>query len=191
MPGFYADGEYDVAGFIVGVVERERIVDGTRIVARRRADWRCPRPACTPTAIRSRGRSCSNAWRFGVDDLRAGARRDRRRRRCSRRTARTCRSFGRCCRGGIRIKGLAHITGGGITDNLPRVLPEGTEAVVAPWCVGCSAALPLARSAPAACRSDDMLRTFNMGVGLILVVSGRIANRSWPRCSTPANATRV
>jgi phosphoribosylformylglycinamidine cyclo-ligase len=69
-----------------------------------------------------------------------------------------------------RIKGMAHITGGGITDNLPRVLPEGTEAVVrhGSWRV-----LPIfewlqrAGGVP----QDDMLRTFNMGVGMILVVS--------------------
>ena len=69
-----------------------------------------------------------------------------------------------------RIKGMAHITGGGITDNLPRVLPDGTEAVVrrGSWPVP-----PLfqwlqhAGGVP----QDDMLRTFNMGVGMILVVS--------------------
>jgi phosphoribosylformylglycinamidine cyclo-ligase len=68
------------------------------------------------------------------------------------------------------IKGMAHITGGGITDNLPRVLPAGTEAIVrrGSWDVpplfqwlGRAGAVP----------PDDMLRTFNMGIGLVLVVA--------------------
>ena len=70
-----------------------------------------------------------------------------------------------------RNKGMAHITGGGITDNLPRVLPEGTDAVVrlSAWNVPpIFQWLQHAGAVPPA----DMLRTFNMGVGLILVVSG-------------------
>jgi phosphoribosylformylglycinamidine cyclo-ligase len=68
------------------------------------------------------------------------------------------------------IKGLAHITGGGITDNLPRVLPHGTAAVV-----DCSAwhVPPLFQWLRQAGRvpAQDMMRTFNMGIGLILVVA--------------------
>ena len=61
MPGFYADGEYDLAGFIVGVVDRERLING-RGDRRRATCWSaCPRPGCTPTAIRWRGRSCSSS----------------------------------------------------------------------------------------------------------------------------------
>jgi len=69
-----------------------------------------------------------------------------------------------------QIKGMAHITGGGITDNLPRVLPAGTDAHVR---LGSWPVLPIfewlqqSGSVP----HDDMLRTFNMGVGLILVVA--------------------
>ena len=61
MPGFYADGEYDVAGFIVGAVERDRLIDGRRIARRRRADRPPVVRACTPTATRWRARSCSIA----------------------------------------------------------------------------------------------------------------------------------
>jgi phosphoribosylformylglycinamidine cyclo-ligase len=68
------------------------------------------------------------------------------------------------------VKGMAHITGGGITDNLPRVLPEGTAARVdrATWDVP-----PIFQVLGEAGRvpAEDMLRTFNMGVGLILVVA--------------------
>jgi phosphoribosylformylglycinamidine cyclo-ligase len=71
---------------------------------------------------------------------------------------------------GGRIKGMAHITGGGITDNLPRVLPHGTAAVVrlSSWEVP-----PLFRWLQESGRVpfDDMMRTFNMGVGLIIVTT--------------------
>jgi phosphoribosylformylglycinamidine cyclo-ligase len=71
---------------------------------------------------------------------------------------------------GGRIKGMAHITGGGITDNLPRVLPHGTAALVntARWDVP-----PLFRwlQANGQVADEDMYRTFNMGIGLILVVA--------------------
>ena len=71
---------------------------------------------------------------------------------------------------GGRVKGMAHITGGGITDNLPRVLPHGTAAVVdaASWPVP-----PLFRWLQQSGRVpiDDMMRTFNMGIGLIIVTT--------------------
>jgi phosphoribosylformylglycinamidine cyclo-ligase len=71
---------------------------------------------------------------------------------------------------GDAIKGMAHITGGGITDNLPRVLPEGTDARVrvSAWTVPpIFGWLQRAGGVP----HDDMLRTFNMGIGMILVVA--------------------
>jgi phosphoribosylformylglycinamidine cyclo-ligase len=71
---------------------------------------------------------------------------------------------------GGRIKGMAHITGGGITDNLPRVLPHGTGAVVRmkSWDVP-----PIFRFLQDAGRvsNDEMLRTFNMGIGLVIVTA--------------------
>jgi phosphoribosylformylglycinamidine cyclo-ligase len=73
------------------------------------------------------------------------------------------------------VKGMAHITGGGITDNLPRVLPSGTHAQVdrAAWRVPrLFTWLQQAGSVP----DDDMLRTFNMGIGLILAVSAEDAD---------------
>ena len=73
-----------------------------------------------------------------------------------------------------RIKGMAHITGGGITDNLPRVLPEGLEAVIdrRAWAVPAIFQwLQRTGSVP----DDDMLRTFNMGIGLIVVCAAEHA----------------
>jgi phosphoribosylformylglycinamidine cyclo-ligase len=74
------------------------------------------------------------------------------------------------------IKGMAHVTGGGITDNLPRILPAGTEAVVhaGSWEVP---PLFLWLERAGAVPREDMLRTFNMGVGLILAVAAADVDR--------------
>ncbi len=71
---------------------------------------------------------------------------------------------------GILIKGMAHITGGGITDNLPRVLPGGTDAVVRLGSWDVPSVFRWLERAGAVPR-EDMLRTFNMGLGLILAVA--------------------
>jgi phosphoribosylformylglycinamidine cyclo-ligase len=74
------------------------------------------------------------------------------------------------------IKGMAHITGGGITDNLPRVLPEGTEAVVD---LGAWDVPPVFRwlASAGSVPQSDMLRTFNMGIGLVIVVAASDQDR--------------
>ena len=124
MPGFYADGEYDVAGFIVGA---SRAKPADRREAHRRRAMRSSafrHRACTPTATRSRGGSCSTSPELRIDSAVAelgttiGAA-----------LLEPHRSYLPLIRpllpSGV-IKGMAHITGGGITDNLPRILPEGT-----------------------------------------------------------------
>ena len=75
------------------------------------------------------------------------------------------------------IKGMAHITGGGITDNLPRILPDGTAAHIDPSRLAGSGDLSTGSSAPAHVPDDDMLRTFNMGIGLIVACSAASAGR--------------
>ena len=167
MPGFYADGEYDLAGFIVGVVEGEHADRRAEHRDRRRADRAAVERACTRTAIRLRGGLPSIISVSSVDDAGRRARARRWARRCCRRTAPICTRSTRWWRAGA-IKGMAHITGGGITDNLPRMLPRGDGRPhrsrgwnVPPlfqW-------LQRAGDVP----DDDMLRTFNMGIGLILV----------------------
>ena len=82
----------------------------------------------------------------------------------------------RCSSVAASIKGMAHITGGGITDNLPRVLPAGHRRDRPRRIVGGAAALPVA-AARRRRAAEDMLRTFNMGVGLILVVAAADADR--------------
>ncbi len=169
MPGFYGEGEYDVAGFIVGAVERGRIIDGRHIVP---GDVLIGIPS---SGLHTNGYSLARSIVFerlglGVHDRIAdlGV-------TVAEALLAPHRSYLPLLRpllgeAGPSIKGMAHITGGGITDNLPRVLPQGTEAVVDPaaWTVPpIFQWLQRAGSVP----REDMLRTFNMGVGLILVVA--------------------
>jgi len=167
MPGFYADGEYDVAGFIVGVVERDRLVDGRDVA-----------PGDVLIGVPSSGlhtNGYSLARRIVFERLRLGVR-DR--------VPELGTTVGEALLAPHRsylpvirpllprrvIKAMAHITGGGITDNLPRALPKGAEAIVR---IGAWDVPPIFRwlGAAGAVPQDDMLRTFNMGIGLIVVVA--------------------
>jgi len=172
MPGFYADGEYDVAGFIVGAVERDRLIDGRGVAP---GDVLIGIPS---SGLHTNGYSLARTIVFdrlglGVHDRVAelGV-------SVAEALLEPHRSYLPVVRPLLdtgRIKGMAHITGGGITDNLPRVLPRGTEALVR---LGSWEVPPIFRwlERAGAVPQDDMLRTFNMGVGLILVVAAADAD---------------
>ena len=167
MPDMYRDGEYDLAGCIVGVVDRERLVNGRAIAV---GDALIGVPS---SGLHTNGYSLARKIVFdhcglGVDSY----------------VGELGTTVGdallvphRSYLGMVRpildygsIKGMAHITGGGITENLPRVLPHGTAAVIdaAAWDVPMLFRWLQARGeVPVA----DMLRTFNMGIGLILVTA--------------------
>jgi phosphoribosylformylglycinamidine cyclo-ligase len=173
MPGFYADGEYDIAGFIVGVVERSRLISGAAIAP---ADVLIGVPS---TGLHTNGYSL--ARRIVFDHLQLGidsfvAELNRTVGDALLETHRSYLSLIRPLLATATIKGMAHITGGGITENLPRILPAGTGArvristwTVPPlftWLQNCGR-VPV----------SDMFRAFNMGIGLIVVVSPQHADR--------------
>ncbi len=167
MPGFYADGEYDLAGFIVGAVERDALVNGRGIAA---GDVLIGIPS---SGLHTNGYSL--ARRIVFDQLGLGVDAHVAELGCTVAEAllephRSYLSMIQPLLASQRIKGMAHITGGGITDNLPRVLPHGTAAEVrlGSWEVP---ALFRWLQAGGQVPAEDMLRTFNMGVGLILVAS--------------------
>jgi phosphoribosylformylglycinamidine cyclo-ligase len=164
MPGFYADGEYDLAGFIVGVVDRARVIDGRTLAV---GDVLVGIPS---SGLHTNGYSLARRIVFERLGLRVDSHVPELGRTVGEALLETHRSYLPVIRpllDGGRIKGMAHITGGGITDNLPRMLPPGTAAAIDrgswdvppifPW-------LQQAGGVP----PDDMLRTFNMGVGLIV-----------------------
>ena len=166
MPGMYAEGDYDLAGFAVGAVERERLLTGATIAAgdvllglassgvhsngfslvrRLAADkgWRLDRPAPF------------DRDRLLIDTLMAP-------------TRIYVAALLPLLRDG-RIKGLAHITGGGLLENIPRVLPQGCHAVVDAdaWE---QPRLMAWLQAQGAIEPEEMARTFNTGIGMVVVV---------------------
>ena len=165
MPGFYADGEYDVAGFIVGAVARDRLIDGRSI---RAGDVLVGVPS---SGLHTNGYSLARRIAFEVAGLSVDSIVPDLGQSIGSALMAPHRSYlpivGPLVETGL-IKGMAHITGGGITDNLPRVLPEGLQAVIdrSSWTVPAVFQwLQRTGNVPA----DDMLRTFNMGIGLIVV----------------------
>ena len=165
MPGFYADGEYDLAGFIVGVVERARIVDGRTIA---------PGDAVVglPSAgLHTNGYSLARRVLFELSGLSPDTVVPELGVSVADALLAPHRSYLRpvapLTDAGL-VKGLAHITGGGITDNLPRILPKGCAAHIdaGAWTVPPLFHLLQSRGDVS---SAEMFRAFNMGIGLILV----------------------
>ena len=167
MPGFYADGEYDVAGFIVGAVDRANIIDGRAIAA---GDVLVGLPS---SGLHTNGYSLARKIAFDELKLDIDSHLPELGETVGEAFLRTHRSYLPVLRpllGRGLIKGMAHITGGGITDNLPRVLPPGTAARVnrTAWRVPAIFRwLGEAGRVP----EYDLRRALNMGIGMILVVS--------------------
>src|SRR4051812_48335648 len=165
MPGFYADGEYDVAGFIVGIVDRDRIVDGRSIVA---GDSLVGVPSA---GLHTNGYSLARRVLFEVAGLQPDSFVPEVGATVADALLAPHRSYLRMVQPLLAsriVKGMAHVTGGGITENLPRVLPEGCGASVnrSSWRVPPIFSLIQERGRiPVA----EMFRAFNMGIGLIIV----------------------
>ncbi len=165
MPGFYAEGEYDIAGFIVGVVERERLIDGATI---KPGDVLIGLPS---TGLHTNGYSLARRVFFERCGLSPESPVPELGSTVADALLATHRSYLRPIMPLLEarlVKGMAHITGGGITENLPRVFPAGCAARIArsSWQVPAIFEFIAARGGIAA---DEMLRAFNMGIGLILV----------------------
>ena len=169
MPGFYAAGEYDLAGFIVGLVARDRLIDGSGI---RPGDLLLGLPS---SGLHTNGYSLARRIVFDTLQLSVDARVEELGATVGEELLRPHRSYMRPVRRLLAsrdplVKGLAHITGGGLTDNLPRVLPPGTAARVnrGSWRVPpVFGFLRREGGVP----EEDLYRTFNMGIGMVAVVA--------------------
>ncbi len=166
MPGFYAAGEYDVAGFIVGLVDRPRLLDGSRVAV---GDVLVGLPSA---GLHTNGYSLARKIFFEVLGLRAGSPVEELGDTAGSLLLREHRSYLPILERPVRegwVSALAHVTGGGLTDNLPRILPAGTAARVdrGSWEVP-----PLFRflSEKGRVPEPEMFRTFNMGIGMVAVV---------------------
>jgi phosphoribosylformylglycinamidine cyclo-ligase len=165
MPGFYAEGEYDVAGFIVGIVDREKVIDGKRIAP---GDVVLALPA---NGLHTNGYSLARKLFFEVAGYDVSTRLPSLDTTVGAALLEPHTSYLDALEGLLdsgKIKGLAHITGGGLTENVPRILPEGTGATIArgTWPV-----LPIFTHMQEIGHVPDaeMYRTFNMGVGMVVI----------------------
>ncbi|HUK49092.1 MAG TPA: phosphoribosylformylglycinamidine cyclo-ligase [Terriglobales bacterium] len=166
MPGFYPDGEYDLAGFIVGVVEREKIITGKNVVP---GDIIIGLPS---TGLHTNGYALARKLLFEVAKYEPETYVNELKGKVGNELMQTHRSYWSVIKKLIAadcISAMAHVTGGGITENLPRVLPRGTAAVVQ---LGSWPVLPIFAHLQALGNvpQDEMMRTFNMGIGMLIVI---------------------
>jgi phosphoribosylformylglycinamidine cyclo-ligase len=165
MPGFYAEGEYDIAGFVVGIVDRDRVIDGRTIVP---GDVLIGLPSA---GLHTNGYSLARRVFFDLCGLTPNTPVRELKGTVGDALLAPHRSYLHVVQpllDASLVKGMAHITGGGITENLPRVLPESCAAEIdlGSWEVPQLFRYLQERGGIAA---DEMFRAFNMGVGLILV----------------------
>ena len=166
MPDFYPAGEYDLAGFIIGAVERTGILSGGAV---RSGDVLLALPS---TGLHTNGYSLARKLVFEVAGLKPDTYAAELQNKVGAELLKPHRSYLRPVREIVRrgwVSALAHITGGGITANLPRVLPRNVRARVE---LGSWPVLPVFRylARLGQVSQEEMLHTFNLGVGMILVV---------------------
>jgi phosphoribosylformylglycinamidine cyclo-ligase len=171
MPSMYPEGEYDLAGFAVGVVDKPKIIDGKTI-----------KPGDTilglaSSGLHSNGYSLARRVFFEKAKLDVSATLPELERPLGEALLTPTRIYAKQILALIkefRIKGIAHITGGGITENLPRILPQGVRAKInrKAWTIP-----PIfqALSKLGQVEREEMYRVFNMGIGLILIVPSQSA----------------
>ena len=167
MPGFYQDGEYDIAGFIVGVVDRARVIDGKTIVA---GDVLLALPSA---GLHTNGYSLARKLFFEVAGYEPDTYVPELAMTAGEALLLPHLSYLKALGGMLDkklIKGLAHITGGGLTDNIPRILPEATAVEIRKETWNIPPLFDLLRSLGNV-SEKEMYRTFNMGVGMVIVCS--------------------
>lgn len=165
MPGFYGDGEYDIAGFIVGVVDRAKIIDGKTTAP---GDVLLALPSA---GLHTNGYSLARKLFFDVASYEPQTFLPELGMTAGEALLQPHVSYLRSLDGlldrGV-IKGLAHITGGGILDNIPRILPEGTAVKIEKGSWPVLPVFGLFRRIGNV-SEREMYRTFNMGVGMVIV----------------------
>lgn len=160
MPGFYPGGEYDLAGFSVGLVSHKELIDGSKIFpgdlvlglpssGLHSNGFSLVRKVFRGAELKRRGRELLAPTTIYVDEI-----------------ARLQAAFKTA---GSIVLGLAHITGGGIVENLPRILPRNVKAILHAQSWDVPAVMREIQSRGRV-PDADMWRTFNMGIGMVIVV---------------------
>jgi len=169
MPGFYGNGEYDLAGFIVGVADRKRLITGKEVQP---GDVLIGLPS---TGLHTNGYSLARKLFFEVARYTPDSYVNEIKGKVGTELMRTHKSYWPIVRRMLdaeAVSAMAHITGGGITENLPRVLPKGVGAIVEIHSWPVPPIFDHLQNIGNVTR-DEMLRTFNMGIGMILVVPAK------------------
>lgn len=175
MPGFYQPGDYELVGFIVGLVDRPRILDGSKVAP---GDLLVGLPS---NGLHTNGYSLARRVIFEQQGLALGDpapwAQGKRWRRGRPTVGEELLAVHRCYLPVLRsllahpgLHGLAHVTGGGMTDNLPRMLPKATHAAIR---VGAWEIPPIFHwlQEKGEVESEEMFRVFNMGVGMVAAVA--------------------
>jgi phosphoribosylformylglycinamidine cyclo-ligase len=171
MPGFYADGEYDVAGFIVGVADREKVIDGKSIEA---GDVILALPS---VGLHTNGYSLARKLFLEVAGYTVNTELAELGTTVGKALLAPHLSYLQVFDGLLDkrvVKGLAHITGGGLTDNIPRILPEGTSVEIDKGSWPILPVFSLLQQIGNVSEAE-MYRTFNMGVGMVIICAHRDA----------------
>ena len=167
MPGFYPDGEYDLAGFCVGIVDADKLIDGSEIRVGDRI------VGIASSGLHSNGFSLARRVLFEDGKLQPDERIDGFEHSIGMELLKPTRIYVKSILNLIKnftIRGIVHITGGGFLDNIPRIVPGPCRAVIrrGGWPVA-----PIFDLIRRKGNIDDteMLRVFNMGIGMILIVA--------------------
>jgi len=163
MPGMYPKGEYDVAGFTVGAVSRKKVISGKGIKS---GDVLL---GLASSGLHSNGYSLVRKL-FSKTEIK------RNYKLFLKPTIIYVKSFLHAARV-VRIKGAAHITGGGFYDNIPRALPENSKAVINKDAWACPKVYKLIRD-KIKISEEELFRTFNMGIGMVLILSAADAEKA-------------
>ncbi len=168
MPGFYPDGEFDIAGFIVGVVDRRKVINGSRITE---GDVVIGLPSM---GLHTNGYSLARKLLFDVAGYQIDTHVEELGCTVGEELLKPHKNYLPSLERLIEhegvIKGLAHITGGGLVENIPRILPRNVDVAIreGSWPV-----LPIFEllqkigNIP----REDMLRAFNLGIGMVVIVN--------------------
>lgn len=166
MPGFYKEDEYDLAGFVVGVVDREKIIDGSKI---EKGDLLIGLPS---SGIHSNGYSLVRKIVFEKENLALDEYIEELGTSLGEELLKPTRIYTKTVSPLIdkfNIKGIAHITGGGLYENIPRIIPEGLSAHIDTKKINTPKIFDLLAQW-GNIEEEEMYSTFNMGVGMVLVV---------------------
>ncbi|MBI5894291.1 MAG: phosphoribosylformylglycinamidine cyclo-ligase [Deltaproteobacteria bacterium] len=167
MPGFYADGEYDLAGFVVGIVERNNIIDGTTIKSGDRII------GLASSGLHSNGFSLARKVLFEKLKLKCKSRVNGFKKPIGEELLTPTKIYVKTIKAllkNFRIRGIAHITGGGLLENIPRILPKNFKAVIKKENWTMPFIFKFIQDA-GRISFQEMFRTFNCGIGMVIIVS--------------------